>query len=238
MTNVIVPSQNPPEGPVPPAPVPATAPVPAPTPIQAIIPGAPIIPTAQPPIVAPSQPPILGPAIVPTPVSQVESSLFNAHGFKPPAQQSTVPPAAQNTRQINDVIQSGKFNFLQDSELEISEMNSGVVPSNPPVQVPQVPNAPASALPTRTFTNQNFNGQPNSAFPQTNPPPPAYFQNFVPTFPAFVAPTTSPTPTSGTNSTNTNNGNNVNNNLIPPIPMPPTRNPNAGFNQRYVKENV
>lgn len=229
MTNVIVSTQNPPEGPLPPAPAPA--------PIVPVIPGAPIIPTgAQPPIVAPNQ--MLGPnvPIVPTPVSQVESSFFNAQGFKPPAPQSTVPPPAHNTRQINDVIQSvaGKFNFLQESELEINELNSGVVQPNPPVPAPQVANPAPSAIPTRTFTNQNFNGQPagGPTYPPTYPPQPAAFQNFVPGFPGFVAPNTSPTPTNNANSNDTNSNNNTNNNIPTPIPLPPTRNPNVSYNQK------
>lgn len=93
------------------------------------------------------------------PVSQVESSMFNAQGFQPPNNTVTAPPVVQNAAPaINDVMSrvSGNFTFFQESELETTDLTA----VNSAAQG-------APAIPTRTFTNQNFNGQPA-------PPPMAY----------------------------------------------------------------
>ncbi|KAL0268408.1 UNVERIFIED_CONTAM: hypothetical protein PYX00_010366 [Menopon gallinae] len=208
LSNVIVPSQNPPEG--------ALPQVQNPAPMQPLLQGAPMMPPgSQPPLMQPNPAQMIPPNvsnIVPTPVSQVESSYFNAQGVKPRAPQP-VPPQTQ-TRQINEVIQSvtGKFSFLRESELEISEMGPTVVPPNSSGATPQIPAPVPAGIPTRTFTNQNFNGQPAGApnFPAGYPPQPAAFQTYVPAFPAFVGPNNSPTPNNTLSSTNSSN-NSINN---------------------------
>ncbi|KAK6631178.1 hypothetical protein RUM43_014274 [Polyplax serrata] len=249
LSNVIVPTQNSSEGNHPP--------VQNAAPMQTIMPGNPILPGNQ-PLMQPNQHPVLPPNvtnIVPTPVSQVESSFFNAQGFKPPAPPN-VPPSNQNARQINDVIQSvaGKFNFLQESELELTDLNSVVIPGNPQMAAPQMPGA-APTIPTQTFTNQNFNEQHGNtpSFPTNYPPQPTAFQTFVPAFPAFVAPNSSPfensqpaNPNSGnpapvppvSNSGNPNmtttsniNGSNKCNSIPNSVPVATNRNPNLNFNQ-------
>lgn len=95
------------------------------------------------------------------PVSQVESSMYNAQGFQPPnaTATGTAPPVVQNAAPaINDVMSrvSGNFTFFQESELETTDLTA----VNTAAQG-------AATIPTRTFTNQNFNGQPA-------PPPMAY----------------------------------------------------------------
>ncbi|EEB11098.1 GPI-anchored protein p137, putative [Pediculus humanus corporis] len=166
-------------------------------PVQNIIPGNHIMPGAQPAMIPPNQHPILPPNvtnIVPTPVSQVESGFFNAQGFKPPTAPNA-PPSNQNNRQINDVIQNvaGKFSFLQESELDIGELNSVVITGNPNLAAPQMPGT--TPIPTQTFTNQNFNNQTGNAptYPTNYPPPqpPPTYQTFVPAFPGFVPPNAS-----------------------------------------------
>lgn len=142
------------------APQPGPQPVPQPGPpptAMTTVAQAPVVPTpvqANPPLV---QPPAIAP--VPTPVAAVESSFFSTSAATfVPAQ-----PALPQSRPLNEVIGSGNFNFLQDSELDspdISVMLSGT-PGQPTAQH-MVPNpAPANPvavtpIPSQTFTNQNF----------------------------------------------------------------------------------
>lgn len=74
----------------------------------------------------------------------------------------------QQPRPISEVLGTAPFFFLQDSELDSPE------------QAPQNPVLTAGAIPSQTFTNQNFVSMPDSvarqtpiaAFPSPNPPPP------------------------------------------------------------------
>lgn len=84
----------------------------------------------------------------------------------PPIVQNVVPP-------LNDVMSrvGGNFTFFQESELESTELGGGAPP-------PQASQQPPATIPSRTFTNQSFNGQP-AAPPMGYPPAPAANPYFV-----------------------------------------------------------
>ncbi|GLV35799.1 Caprin [Carabus blaptoides fortunei] len=78
-------------------------------------------------------------------------------------QQFYQPPQASQPRPISEVLGTGTFFFLQDSELDSPE------------QVPQNAVIPNAAIPSQTFTNQNFVSMPPPdavpGFAAANPPP-------------------------------------------------------------------
>ncbi|KAK7862622.1 hypothetical protein R5R35_005658 [Gryllus longicercus] len=143
------------------------------------------------------QPPPMAP-VQATPVQAVESSFFStaAPAFVP------AQPTLPQSRPLNEVIGTGNFNFLQDSELDspdLSVMLSGtpgqtaaqhVVPTPPPSNPVAVP-----PIPSQTFTNQNFVAVSTAA---VQPKPPGDMAHHIPGFA-----TTTPNPP-------------------PPIPMPPS----------------
>ncbi|KAK7790096.1 hypothetical protein R5R35_012620 [Gryllus longicercus] len=147
------------------------------------------------------QPPPMAP-VQATPVQAVESSFFStaAPAFVP------AQPTLPQSRPLNEVIGTGNFNFLQDSELDspdLSVMLSGtpgqtaaqhVVPTPPPSNPVAVP-----PIPSQTFTNQNFVAVSTAAVqPKVVFQPPGDMAHHIPGFA-----TTTPNPP-------------------PPIPMPPS----------------
>lgn len=75
-------------------------------------------------------------------------------------QQPPPPPAQPQPRPISEVLGTGTFYFLQDSELDSPE------------QVPQNTVIPNAAIPSQTFTNQNFVSMaPDAVVPRQTPVP-------------------------------------------------------------------
>lgn len=121
---------------------------------------------------------------VPHSSAPVETSFYAnaAGGFvaSQPGQQAA--PQAQPPR-INDVIGTPNFFFLQESELDSTEL-AQPPPVNP--NVAHIPAAVPAPIPTQTFTNQNF---PTTVVP---PPQVIYSQEMTPHMSGFAGPNPPP----------------------------------------------
>lgn len=101
--------------------------------------------------------PVVPQPMPPHPAAPVDTPYYtNATNFVPqpqqqPAQQSQQqpPPAPQ----INDVIGTPNFIFLQKSELDSPDVTQAPI-------VPHIPPAVNAPIPSQTYTNQNFTSAP------------------------------------------------------------------------------
>ncbi|XP_063231087.1 caprin homolog isoform X2 [Bacillus rossius redtenbacheri] len=101
---------------------------------------------------------------VPVPVAVVESSFFTTAAVPVafPSNPSQPPPTP-----LNEFISSGGIDFIQESELDSSEVAilSGplLVPQRLAATPPPVAALPVAPIPTQTFTNQSFAAVPTAA---------------------------------------------------------------------------